>query len=58
MSELIGYVNGADVLLIISLVIFMIVFVVAAIYMITISKDTCDRLSHLPLTENENNGKE
>ncbi|MCB0733831.1 MAG: CcoQ/FixQ family Cbb3-type cytochrome c oxidase assembly chaperone [Flavobacteriales bacterium] len=58
MSDLLGNVQGADIFLIISLIIFLGVFIAAAIYMVTISKKTCDELSYLPLTENETNENE
>lgn len=59
MSKLIGYVEGADVYLIISLIIFMLVFLVAAVQMFTMSKQTSDRMSMLPFnqTNNESNEK-
>ncbi len=58
MSQIIGFVQGADIFLIISLIIFLTVFVLAAIYMVTLSKETCNRLSNLPLTEKETNENE
>ena len=58
MSQIIGFVRGADLFLVISLIIFLAVFIVGTIYMITLSKETCDRLSNLPLAENETNENE
>lgn len=57
MSHIIGFVKGADVYLIISLIIFLTVFVLAALYMFTMSRATVEKLSNLPLTENEKNEK-
>lgn len=57
MSQLIGYVKGADIYLIISLIIFLTVFVLAGLYMFTMSKETVEKLSNLPFTENEKNEK-
>ncbi|MCB9260888.1 MAG: hypothetical protein H6607_00720 [Flavobacteriales bacterium] len=51
MSELIGYVKGADFYLILSLVIFILVFVAATIYMIVIPKETVKTISELPLKD-------
>jgi len=58
MSQIIGFVQGADFFLITSLIIFLAVFILAAIYMVTLSKETCNRLSNLPLTKKETNENE
>ncbi len=57
MGKMIGYVEGADVYLIISLFIFLAVFICAAIYLTLMSKEEITELSNLPLelTKNENN---
>ena len=57
MGKMIGYVEGADVYLIISLFIFLDVFIGAAIYLTLMSKEEITELSNLPLelTKNENN---
>lgn len=57
MSKMIGFVEGADVFLIIALLIFLLVFIVSAIYMFTLSKEQTAELSNLPFesTNTENN---
>lgn len=57
MGKMIGYVEGADVYLIISLLIFLTVFVLAAIYLMLMTKEEITELSNLPLelTKNEKN---
>ena len=59
MGKMIGYVEGADIFLIIALLIFMAVFVVAAIYMFSLSKQQITDLSNMPLqsSNEENNEK-
>ncbi|MBO6517702.1 MAG: hypothetical protein JJ975_14245 [Bacteroidia bacterium] len=53
MSQLLGNVSGADVYLIISLVIFMLVFVMATIYMLVIPKQTLKTISEIPLNDED-----
>jgi hypothetical protein len=57
MGKMIGYVEGADIYLIISLLIFLAVFVSAAIYLMLMTKEEINELSNLPLelTKNEQN---
>lgn len=57
MSKMIGFVEGADVFLVIALLLFLFVFVVSAVYMITLSKEQTTELSNLPFESNklENN---
>ena len=57
---MIGYVEGADVYLIIALLIFLGVFIIAAIYMNLMSKEQITELANLPLdnTNNETNEKQ
>ncbi len=57
MGKMIGYVEGADIYLIISLLIFLTVFVLAAIYLMLMTKEEITELSNLPLelTKNEKN---
>jgi preprotein translocase subunit SecG len=56
MGKMIGTVDGADVYLVTSLLIFLFVFVVVALYMTVMSKERCDELSNLPFNQpNENN---
>ena len=50
MGELIGYVEGADIYLVIAILIFMFVFVVAAIYMFSMNKEQADTLANMPLS--------
>ncbi len=49
MGKMIGYVEGADVYLIIALLIFIMVFVLAAVYMFSLNKEQVTELSNLPL---------
>jgi hypothetical protein len=60
MGKMIGYVEGADVYLIIALLIFLGVFIIAAIYMNLMSKEQIAELANLPLdnTNNETNEKQ
>lgn len=51
MSELLGNVNGADMYLIISLIIFIGVFVMATIYMFIMPKQLIKKISELPLND-------
>ena len=57
MGKMIGYVEGADVYLIIALLIFLGVFILAAVYLLSLSKQQCTELSNLPFqsSNNENN---
>ena len=50
MGKMIGYVEGADIYLIIALVVFMLVFVVAAIQMVLMTKKEESTLANLPLS--------
>lgn len=52
MGKIIGFVQGADVFLIVALLIFMLVFVFATLFMATMSKKYCEELSNLPLEQN------
>ncbi len=58
MGKMIGYVEGADVLLIISLLIFLAVFVVAIAYMFSLSKKQYAELSNLPFEQSNNENNE
>ena len=51
MSELLGNVNGADMYLIISLIIFIGVFIMATIYMLVMPKQLIKTISELPLND-------
>ena len=55
---MIGYVEGADIYLIIALLIFLAVFIVAAIYMNLMSKEQIAELANLPLDTNNNQNNE
>jgi hypothetical protein len=58
MGKILGFVEGADVLLIISLIIFMSVFILAIVYILTVSKEKISSLEVLPINEQENNENE
>jgi hypothetical protein len=51
MGKILGFVEGADVLLIISLIIFMSVFILAIVYILTVSKEKISSLEVLPINE-------
>ena len=51
MSDFLGQVQGADVYLIASLIIFMLVFVMAILYMMVMPKETIKTISELPLID-------
>ena len=51
MSELLGNVSGADVYLIISLIIFIGVFIMAIVYMLMMPKQLIKTISELPLND-------
>lgn len=53
MGKMIGFVEGADVFLIIALLIFMLVFLSAAAYLFAMSKDQSDQLAHLPFEQDK-----
>lgn len=53
MSQIIGYVQGADFYLILSLLIFGSVFVISIIYAFTLSKKTLEELADLPFNQNK-----
>lgn len=54
MGKMIGYVEGADIFLIIALLIFLGVFIIAALYMFLLSKEQVSELANLPLETNNN----
>lgn len=54
MGKMIGYVEGADIYLIIALLVFMLVFVVAAIQLVLMSKKEENTLANLPLSDAKN----
>ena len=58
-NKLLGYVEGADVYMIIALFLFMLVFVFAGIQMLTMKKAAVKELSMLPFNQDndENNEK-
>lgn len=58
MGKMIGYVEGADIYLIIALLIFILVFFVAAIYMTVMSKEQLDAMANLPLSNNNKESHE
>lgn len=51
MSEFLGKVSGADVYLIISLIIFIGVFIMAIVYMLMMPKQLIKSISELPLKD-------
>lgn len=55
---MIGYVEGADIYLILALLIFLGVFIVAAVYMNLMSKEQIAQLANLPLDTNNNQNNE
>ena len=50
MGKMIGYVEGADIYLIISLILFIAVFVIVTLYMTVMTKEQSDAMSNLPLS--------
>jgi hypothetical protein len=58
MSQLIGSVQGADLFLIISIIIFLAVAIAVVVYTITLSPETIKKMSQLPLTKNETHENE
>ena len=58
MGKMIGYVEGADIFLIVALLIFMLVFFIAAIYMAVMSKEQLDTMANLPLSKNNKESHE
>jgi hypothetical protein len=54
MGKMIGYVEGAEIYLVIALLIFLGVFVFAAIYMFFLSKEHLAELANLPLEATKN----
>ena len=54
MSELLGNVTGADIYLIVSLIIFIGVFIMATIYMLILPKSHIKTISELPLNDDNN----
>ncbi len=54
MGKMIGLVEGADVFLIIALFIFLGVFISAALYLFSMSKEQVTELSNLPLELSKN----
>lgn len=58
MGKMIGFVEGADVYLIIALLIFLAVFISAALYMFLMTKEQVAELSNLPLETNNNQENE
>ncbi|MGB0849700.1 MAG: hypothetical protein ACPGTP_00510 [Bacteroidia bacterium] len=60
MGKMIGFVEGADVFLIIALLIFLGVFISAAMYMFLMTKEQVAELANLPLetTKQEQNEKQ
>ena len=50
MGDLIGYVEGASTYLVIGILIFMFVFVVAALYMFTMNKEQEKNFANMPLS--------
>ncbi len=53
MGRMIGYLEGADIYLVIALLIFLGVFISAAIYMNLMSKEQIADLANLPLENNK-----
>lgn len=53
MGKMIGYLEGADVYLIIALLVFMLVFLVVTIQLVIMSKKQANTLANLPLSNAE-----
>jgi cytochrome c oxidase cbb3-type subunit 4 len=58
MSQMLGYVEGADVFLIISLLLFLLFFIGVTIYMIRMEKGMVEKMENMPLLNDEPNQKE
>lgn len=52
MGKMIGFVDGASVFLIVALMIFLIVFIAVAFYLLIMNKETVAKVALLPLEEN------
>ncbi|MBR9861310.1 hypothetical protein GYB22_11295 [bacterium] len=58
MNKIIGFVEGADVYLVTSLLIFLLVFVVVSVQMFLMKKDTSDKMSMLPFHNSNSDNNE
>lgn len=54
MGKMIGFVEGADIYLIIALITFILVFVIVAVYMTFMTKERSQAMANLPLTQSKN----
>lgn len=53
MGKMIGFVDGASVFLIVALMIFLIVFIAVAFYLLIMNKETVAEVAVLPLEDNK-----
>jgi uncharacterized membrane protein SirB2 len=51
-NKLLGHVNGADIWLVASLLIFVVFFIVMAIHLVTMKKGRTEQLKNIPFNEN------
>lgn len=58
MGRMIGFVEGADVYLIIALITFLLVFVIVGIYMTFMTKERSQTMANLPLTQSNTESHE
>lgn len=58
MGRMIGFVEGADVYLIIALLTFLLVFVIVGIYMTFMTKERSQAMANLPLTQSKTESHE
>lgn len=57
-KELLSHVENFGIWSIISMIIFMIVFIAVVVYTFRLNKSFVEYMAQMPLTENENNFKE
>ncbi|MFY0643976.1 MAG: CcoQ/FixQ family Cbb3-type cytochrome c oxidase assembly chaperone [Bacteroidia bacterium] len=58
MGKMIGFVEGADIYLIVALIVFILVFVITAIYLTMMTKEEEDLLANLPLSKSKKESHE
>ncbi len=58
MGKMIGYVEGADIYLIVALLVFMFIFVLVAVQMVIMTKKEESTLANLPLSKAKNESHE
>ena len=58
MGKMIGFVEGADIYLIVALIVFIMVFVITAIYLTVMTKEEEDLLANLPLSQSKKESHE